>query len=393
MTTSLPLHPPARPVSRRGRFHRVTGAVGTAAVALVLTALASTPAAAQGGLKPEKEFNEPADATPVLTPSANETRDQMVARALQDGMAQHPAFPIPDADAWKKIAYESNLSYDDLLKSYDAIWVVHLAYQKLLGRAPETAGANHWLGHLRGGMTWETMWRMVAHSPERERTFGAWAPAPYDVATDAQRDFGLSFAPTPEQCFGGLGDKCEGGIPTVANDQVQPIWNDTFMMPDGTRMGYVDIGVAVGSILHDNVCLRDRGALNCNGLGWGDLVKSPFWAGSLEWNKATYNTTDRRAWRQRFGPYPTDQGARRARWFDDLRPMPAREAWMAPVVSIGTVPYQTVRYAGNETRESRRLAAPAGARLDWRDQQMCRSGAFSSVGNYLPGLAPAGICQ
>lgn len=299
-----------------------------------------------------------------------------------------------DQTGWNAVARYTGYGYADLVKSYDAIYVVTFAYKYLLhhSAAPvDSSAVADLVKRQLNGEPWTHIWRDVAQSPERERIAGTWAPAPLEPSEVRDR-FALGMTPGAEQCFGGLGDKCEGGIPGVY-PSVQPRWHDWFTMPDGTEMGMVDIGVAVGSILHDNVCLRHHeDGLNCNGIGAGDLTKHPGWPAAMEWNKASWNVIDNRKWRETFGPYPTDKETRRSGWYDDLRYAKAREAWMAPVAGMLTTPAQTVRYDGAETRESARLKAPRGTVLDGKDAAFCRSQTFSSTQS-PPLKAPLGICQ
>ncbi|MDQ6768984.1 MAG: hypothetical protein M3Z54_03240 [Gemmatimonadota bacterium] len=312
----------------------------------------------------------------------------MAVRAFRAG--SNPRVVGGDPDGWLQIALLSGLSYDDLVKNADAIWVLHFVYKNLLGRAPDATVIGPTLAAMRAGKSWEAVWRDIALSPEREQRFGFFSPAPFSTPYEAQSAFGLGFLPTPEQCFGALGDKCEGGIPELVNNQVQPRWLDTFTLPDGTEMGYVEVGIAVGSILHDNSCFRNHSGLNCNGIGAGDLIKAGGPADN-EWNKAAWNVMDHRTWRDRFGPYPTDKDARRSRWYDDLRPVPSREAWMAPSLGMITIPVTTIRYNGGETRQSQQLRAPTGTWLDERDGAFCRSGSLVKQFTLLK--SAAGTCR
>jgi hypothetical protein len=295
-------------------------------------------------------------------------------------------------DLWDPVASASGLSTADQISSWKEIGVVALAYKHLLGRQPTTAEIRRDVAALRAGTTWKQLWRQLAQSPERDSRFGFWAPAPIPTPGEARQAFGLSFTPVSQQCFGAIGPKCAGGIPDVMNDKVQPAWFGTFRMPDNTSMGYVQIGTVVGSILHDNACLRDMGGLNCNGLGAGDFIKTGLWPASLEWNKAAWNVIDHRSWRETFGPYPTDASARDADWYDDIRLVTNRNAMMAPVISIIAFPGLTVQYHGGETRRTKALQAPSGTSLDDTDVGFCKSGAFSSQGVF-PLKASWGICR
>ncbi|HKP15067.1 MAG TPA: hypothetical protein VJT85_03355 [Gemmatimonadaceae bacterium] len=295
-------------------------------------------------------------------------------------------------DLWDPIAAASGLSADQQIAAWKEIGVVALAYKHLLNRQPTPAETQRDVAALKAGTTWKQLWRQLAQSPERESRFGFWAPAPIATGAEAQSVFGLASVPQSQQCFGGLGPKCAGGIPEVVNGKVAPTWSGPFRMPDNTSMGYITIGVAVGSILHDNACLSDMSGLNCNGLGAGDLIKVGGFPAVMEWNKAAWNVMDQRTWRETFGPYPSDQAQREAEWYDDIRPVQSRSAKMAPVISMLAFPGLTETYRGRETRRSRALKAPANTSIDDTDVQFCGSGAFASQGAF-PLKASWGICR
>jgi len=294
---------------------------------------------------------------------------------------------------WDGVASSSGMTSAEQIASWKEIGVVALEYYHILGRKPTPDETRRDIATLKAGTTWEQLWRQLAHSAERDARFGYWAPAPIPDYRQAQSDFGLAEPPwTPQQCYGGLGPRCSGGIPEEINNGVSPHWFGVFHMPDNTELAYVEIGVAVGSILHDNACLKYMDGLNCNGLGAGDLIKSGLWPAGLEWNKASWNVIDQRTWRATFGPYPTDPGMRERIWYDDLRPATPRFTMVEPAVSIISWPGLTVRYTGGETRQTRALLAPTGTSLDVTDVAFCKSGAFSSTGSF-PGKASWGICK
>jgi hypothetical protein len=295
-------------------------------------------------------------------------------------------------ELWDAVAAASGLPTADQVAAWKEIGVVALAYKHLLERQPTPEETRRDVAALKSGTTWQQLWRRIAQSPERDARFGYWAPAPIPSGTEAMRVFGLASAPQSQQCFGGLGPMCAGGIPDVVNGKVQPSWFGSFRMPDNTSMGYVEIGVAVGSILHDNACLRDMSGLNCNGLGAGDLIKVGGFPAVMEWNKASWNVIDQRTWRATFGPYPTDITWRDLEWYDDIRPTSNRLAMMAPVISMLAFPGLTEYYRGGETKRSRALKAPAGTSLDDTDVQFCASGAFREQGA-APFKASWGICK
>ncbi len=300
-----------------------------------------------------------------------------------------PGYP----DLWDPVASASGMTSTEVIAAWKEIGVVALEYKHIFGRQPTPEETRRDVAALKAGTTWKQLWRQLAHSAERDTRFGYWAAAPIPDSLQAQRDFGLAVPPwAPNQCYGALGPRCEGGIPDMANGRVAPAWFGAFRMPDYTELAYVEIGVAVGSVLHDNECLRDKGGLNCNGLGAGDLVKiGGLWAAELEWNKAAWNVLDQRTWRETFGPYPTDPRSRDREWYDDLRPATPRPTMMAPAISMFTWPGLTVKYTGGETRQTRALQAPPGTSLDATDVAFCRSGVFASTGSFI-GKAPWGIC-
>lgn len=295
-------------------------------------------------------------------------------------------------DLWDPVAAASGLSNADQISSWKQIGIVALAYKHLLQRQPTPDETRRDVALLKSGTTWRQYWRQIAQSAERDTRFGYWAPAPIPDATQAKTVFGLPFTPTSQQCFGGLGPKCAGGIPEIVNGNVAPSWFGGFRLPDNTSMAYVAIGVAVGSILHDNACLRDMTGLNCNGLGAGDLIKVGSFPAVMEWNKASWNVIDQRTWRATFGPYPTDTYQRDKEWYDDIRLIPNRPAKMAITLSMLAFPGLTEDYRGGETRQSKALNAPTNTSLDDTDVAFCKSKAFSSTGVF-PLKASWGICK
>jgi hypothetical protein len=337
----------------------------------------------------------PADTGPCVTTASNVgSADYWQGKCLNPGATGYPAL-------WDPVASAAGMTSAELVAAWKEIGIVALEYKHILNRAPTAAETRRDVAALKAGTTWQQLWRQLAHSAERDTRFGYWAAAPIPDSLQAQRDFGLAVPPwTAQTCSGGLGPRCDGGIPDWVNDQVQPAWFGAFRMPDNTELAYVEMGIAVGSVLHDNACLMYKDGLNCNGMGAGDLVKNlptpitgapMYGAASLEWNKAAWNVLDKRTWRARFGPYPTDPGMRNRNWYDDLRPVAARPAMMAPAVSMFTWPGLTQQYTGGESRQSRALLAPAGTPLDATDVAFCRSGAFGSTGSFI-GKAPWGIC-
>lgn len=170
-----------------------------------------------------------------------------------------------------------------------------------------------------------------------------------------------------EQCFGGVGNGCNGGGPVPGAE----------VLANGNKRQWVN----VGSIMHDNCCMRNPGGQHCSGFnprqeGWPDNA-----ACVVEWRKAAYNWRDGRSWKQDFGPYYSGASS------DELTDAPARRG----VVFNGTG-QQIGTYGGLETIGTRRLAAPPGTYLDLGDEQFCESGRFRATGK--SGMAGAyGICQ
>ncbi len=326
------------------------------------------------------------------------TREAWVAQAYDEGLRRHTS-GAPDATRWKNLAAKLSLPYDELVDAFDAIWIVNHAYWYLLQREATAEEAEPLIAALRSGATaWTEVWRRVAQSNERIQLRGAWAPAPMPSLGEARSVFGQPVLAHPENCFGAIGSHCDGGL------EAESRWVDLFTMPDGTQMGSVEINVSVGSIFHDNLCIHNAYGLHCgegNAWDWyvdvatfdpSAIIAKIVIPGAQEWNKAVWNTLDKRRWRQVFGPYPTDKDVRRASWYDDLYDMNAREGWMAPVLGAFTIPLHTDRYPGRESRGTRTLAAPAGALLDYRDAAFCRSGGFSGTKQEF-GKADAGICR
>jgi hypothetical protein len=329
-----------------------------------------------------------------------ESRQALVDRAFAYGQPLYGVGGHPIPELWKQAALATDFGWDELVQSFQAIWVVAYAYPHLLGRSPDQAGALHYIEKLNAGTPWTTVWLEIAHSAEREQKFGYWAPAPIGTVTEARSIFKNSVV-HPETCFGGLGDQCD--TDSVGHGE----WNNIFVLPDQTIMGYVDIYVAVGSILHDNACIASEGTgLYCKDEDLAAFVMLDILStvnpaaiaikagmpAFIEWNKAVWNHVEGRVWRAGFGPYPTNKDLRRQLtngWYDDVRPVPSRVAYMAPVLGVVTAPVQTVLYTGTETRQSRQLAAPSDPEtgLDYRDQEFCRTGQFKST------FATWGVCR
>lgn len=188
-----------------------------------------------------------------------------------------------------------------------------------------------------------------------------------------------------EKCFGAIGNGCEGGG-GVANLLVPP----GEKKPDGTILQWV----AVGSILHDNCCIRSSGeGQHCKGYnaaqeGWSDdkpCVK--------EWRKAVYNSRDGRKWKATFGPYNEKKVS------DDLTQTPPRTTRLSD--GLGNFKYD---YDGLETVSTKKLKAPAGTSLDYSDVAFCASKTFQTYKDplqlgketdkhYAVGIGDWGVCK
>jgi len=168
-----------------------------------------------------------------------------------------------------------------------------------------------------------------------------------------------------ERCFGGIGNGCDGVAGIAPSTRRQ----------DGT----IDLRVSVGSILHDNCCLRNPEGHQCRGY---TVMQETFGndACAAEWRKAVYNTRDGRLWTGRFGPYPCSNTE------DDLTDKPGRQT-AVPSFLGGLTPVTEL-----ETASSRRLAAPPGTRLDATDAAFCASGRFRETRG-APGISAWGVCQ
>lgn len=157
------------------------------------------------------------------------------------------------------------------------------------------------------------------------------------------------FAGRYEYCFGGVGPQC-AGVPVLAPN---------ILNASGT--GYT-MKVSVGSILHDNCCLRNPQGKWCGGPGVngsgkaeennhnGQCVK--------EWDKAWWNAIDGRQWTVAVNP---TQPA-------NLTPTGGR---LASLKDGSTITWE-------EVVQSRNFSAPAGTSLDRGDEAFCASGRASA---------------
>ncbi|NUO62740.1 MAG: hypothetical protein HOQ11_14910 [Gemmatimonadaceae bacterium] len=363
--------------------------------------LAAAPIAlgAQQVVKPTVGRRVPPKEGQTPTPRAVAPRADTVSRAYQAGAA----IPGHVADfnlvnRWTRAATASTLSYDELVGAWSEIAFTAFAYDQLLGRIPTDAELRRHVAAMKGGAQWTDLWREVATSPERDRSYGFYAPAPMSHE-QVEKLYGIRsdlVSVQGEQCFGGVGPNCDMPKEIKDVDWTFPRWHDEFTLPNGQKMAWVDVGVVVGSILHDNTCLSLRPVSGhfCADMvagAFGDFVKTGDTPAGMEWNKAVYNVRDHRGWTATFGPYPIGATARYG-WYDDLRPVAARPAKMAPILSMLTLPSLTVPFTGQERRSSARLQAPPGTKLDQTDVAYCQSRAFSATAA-PPLFAPEGTCR
>lgn len=176
-----------------------------------------------------------------------------------------------------------------------------------------------------------------------------------------------------EQCYGAIGNKCEGGGDTLSNILVPPAQD----VGNGMKRQWV----SVGSILHDNCCRMTPDGQHCQGFNLSQELMSDSAHCVKEWRKAVYNTRDNRKWQADFGPYPTSASG------DDMSEVPARKASLFDRIGrkIGF-------YKGTETKSTRLLSAPTGTALDIDDVAFCASGEFKSTGS-MPLIGEWGICK
>lgn len=188
-----------------------------------------------------------------------------------------------------------------------------------------------------------------------------------------------------QQCFGAIGNGCDGGGNIAAN----------VLVPEGERKadGTIIQWVAVGSIFHDNCCIDNPNGQHCKGFnasqeGWSDdkpCVK--------EWRKAFYNSRDGRKWKATFGPYTKNNVS------DDLTKTTARKSKLSD--GLGNFKYN---YDGKETVSTKKLKAPAGTSLDYSDVEFCASGKFQTYKDplqfgketdkhYAVGIGDWGVCK
>ncbi len=201
-------------------------------------------------------------------------------------------------------------------------------------------------------------------------------PAPAPPAPRDARHGWNPLAQQFEQCFGAVGPGCEG---VSSGPYLTPARHN----PDGSTTLYV----SVGSIMHDNCCLRNGpSAVWCGshedqnvGRVLSDETIHRGGHCAMEWSKAVYNSRDHRYWIVTFPAYtPQHPG-------DDLTRVPNRPA------TIHFWSIFPIAYTGGETVASRRLMAPSGTALDWDDVAFCASGQFRE--RHWAGPGSWGICK
>jgi hypothetical protein len=231
-------------------------------------------------------------------------------------------------------------------------WVAQ-AVREVTGRAPNGTGDSGECNFRNyGGGQWSSYPDLVA----KVRTHFASAPIGGDAPANAPASasarvgqVGYQYSGVTEYCFGAVGPKCDGAPNAGVTRNA-----------DGT----VTMKVSVGSILHDNCCLKypptqgDPGGKFCNGpisefSHNGQCV--------LEWDKAFWNTIhDGRQWDATFNPNQRAElivtQARVSRFQDRLLNQSGRQ------------------YQGFETTDTRKLSAKAGTALDVGDEAFCASG-------------------
>lgn len=207
-------------------------------------------------------------------------------------------------------------------------------------------------------------------------------------------------------CVGGVGYNCDGlPLPAVQRElQIPPVEarrSGRFSTKDGRLMEYIQLPVAVGSILHDAACTaQPAGAFCGDSIGVktdfathlpSETIQDPSVGAGAEWNKALENVATHRShpawshgsrtWPGSFGPYPIEAD-RRGEYSDDVRLMANRAATLGSPPEL-TIPAILAHHAtdahGGENLSSRRLTAPDGTPMDLGDQAYCQSLEFAQT--------------
>lgn len=319
-------------------------------------------------------------------PELTETVER--AYAAYEPMAKFPEAKASAEFAFTRTAAVSGLTYEDMVQDQQHLTALGLIFQHTLSRAPSAAEVSKYLPQLKANtQNWKSIWREQAQSAERDSRFGYYASSPL---TNYKDNTGRKIS---EQCFGGVGPKCDAAVPAIDWLQFKPV--NRFALY-GQPMEYLEGPVVVGSILHDNTCVRNPAGFYCHGTEvFGEIAKNNNTPAALEWNKAVYNARDTRGWRTQFGPYPSDKN-QRLEWSDDLRFVPNRHAKMARIAGLTAERVPSVVYNNGETKATLRLKAPSNTSVDQSDVEFCASKAFSRTGAN-PGeftlIGPWGICR
>lgn len=165
---------------------------------------------------------------------------------------------------------------------------------------------------------------------------------------------------TVAQCFGAVGPNCEG---------VYPLAKAGPRTPDGTQRMYV----SVGSIAHDNCCLRHPDGVSC-----GEWEPLEDWdvPCKAEWEKAWRNTNEKRQWQVFFGIEPYAPPYSLTHYSDDLTLAvePNRHLGLPTQNGQRSNSKDDIVYELEEAVSTRRFSAPSGTKLDWYDVDFCASG-------------------
>lgn len=323
--------------------------------------------------------------------STSEARSR-VQQSYQTALQRQPT--ESEYGYWVPQTISQNLSVDALARAH-AEWGAQQTYGQVLGRGASASEARAYAdAALRGASSIDRLWSELMTSEEyRRRNGGRNGPANsayVQYAKDARFNTSGQNIAVPEQCYGAIGVKC-AGVSWMLGSEAK--WSRGPTRADGVEMGYVTIGVSVGSIVHDNAC-RNIGVSGvwCNGQTLWDETLGRLGAATSEWKKAVFASmpTNRRYWDEKFGPYPMNNAALMARYTDDLTPVARRDTLLpvpgtelillgTGVPALATMPVMLNPYAFDETRETRRLAAPSGQALDTPDVQFCASGQFQGL--------------
>lgn len=194
------------------------------------------------------------------------------------------------------------------------------------------------------------------------------------IAYGAECDFNSSSDVNVQKCFGGSGPQC--GEP---KDTFHPAKLNT---SDCTATVYVTIG----SIMHDNCCLKNpKEGYMCGKQGDWVLGNDQQVCG-FEWNKAFYDSRDGRGWEVTMGPYV--KGGKT----DDLKSAKARDGriydkngnnrrmWVKHQKNPGDKFWKHAIWNNvQETVASKKLKAPKGTKFQEKeDEAFCASGKWAN---------------